>query len=446
MRLLGIAALIAPTAGCILAGPHPAGCDSSAECRANFGATSVCLDDGYCGIAEPSDGCATPQPVDLFDPGADYGDAILLGASFDAGDDPVVHEAMRLAVDLANQEGGLDGRPIGLAVCDAVGAGTWLGDTLAVPVVVGGLNDASALALRAALPSDTVLVSPGAIGPTFAALDSSASDSNPGRSWTVSPAATLEATAIVADLQARSMSTVALLAQDAPGSSELADAFEAEWGGTVTRYDFDDGSARNSAVASIALAGTVDVVLLAAATDEHAAQVLLNGDTLGVDTAEYFFTSASATPGWLSDASSVSDLFPLVRGTRLPSRENRLVFQHLDSSLAVATGSDASASRYAAEGWDAVWLGMMALAWGELQADGASADNAAMALRSFSQGPPVTLMESGWVDALGRLPDASSIDVDGASSDLDFGDDEQLIVTFRAWEIDETGAMLIDAN
>lgn len=436
MRRLGLLLSLALLAGsCSLTRPGRDACESHADCRGAFGFGFACGDEGFCRAVEPHPRCPTTFPADLTSPA--FADALVVGSVIDGSVE--THLARQRAVRLAFTEvrdlGGLDGREVGLVFCTnevdpriddlsqteaTAEVARYLEDELGVPVILGPpSSDATRAAFEAT--DEVLLISPSASSSTLTALEGDATDADPGRLWrTVAPDA-LQARVIADDLEMRGVSRVAVIAQDGAYGTGLADELEAAFGGEVERFGYDSASTRNAAATDAGASGAEEVLFFGSQTSDVVAFVLFADSFAGYADKEIFLSDSAANRDFLTGASAASGLFDRIRGTR-PAAPEGIVFDAFVSAYAAENmGANAEQFSFTAHAYDAAWIALLGATWAQLQEGGAlTPETIARGMRMTSAGPPFDLRISSYADITERFRLGESVDVRGASGDLDF--------------------------
>jgi ABC-type branched-subunit amino acid transport system substrate-binding protein len=137
-----------------------------------------------------------------------------------------------------------------------------------------------------------------------------------------------------------------------------------------------------------------------------------------------FLTDAAANQTVLSMAAAASGLFSRVRGTRPAPRDARdYVFASFVANYkAEYAGEDPSASTYSHHAYDAAWLALYGTAWSRLRENGVvSGLGVARGLRHVSSAAmPTAIIPSSWPTVLNAFRSGGSVNLSGASGELDF--------------------------
>jgi len=455
MRRLGWVLALSLLGSCSLTRADREACQSHADCRQAFGFGFACGDAGLCRPVPMHPRCQSTYPADLRAEG--FGDAFVVGSIIDSTVDTHIarQNAVRLAFTEVRDLGGLDGREVGLVFCTnaveprlddltqteaSAAVAAFLEDELGVPVILGPPSSDAARAAYEAT-DEALLISPSASSSALTMLEGDATDEAPGRLWrTVAPDA-LQARVIADDLDMRGVTSVAVIAQDGAYGTGLADELEAAFGGTVERFTFDSASARNAAATDAGASGAEEVLFFGSQTSDVTAFVLFADSFAGYADKNLFLSDSAANRDFLRDASAASGLFDRIRGTR-PAAPEGIVFDAFVSAYAAENmGANAELFSFTAHAYDAAWVALLGATWATLQADGAlTPENVARGMRMLSSGPPFDLRSSNYDDIAERFRLGESVDVRGASGDLDYDPTtEETRAPVQVWRIAASG-------
>jgi len=428
-------------AGCSLTRPDFTECSSSARCREVFGPGSVCNGEGYCEKAAPNPRCAATHPEDLFIRPESYPGAIVIGSLMDRSvTTHLAREgAIRLAVTQVREVGGLGGRAFGVVLCDisqgpqfdtltrteaAVKSARYLADAIGVSAIVGPSASTDAAEVFAALSGkDVLMISPAATSTTLTGLDTkNPTDENPGRLWRTAPPDHLQGDAIAIYLQQQSAKLVAVVHEAGAYGEGLAGVFEKSFGavgGSTTRFGFDSTSSRDAAVNEAGKTAADWVLFISSQTADAAA--FLNGaaSSAGYATKKMFVTDSAANADFLGKTMNLSALFPRVRGSRF-SVPAGPVYELFRASFKAAYQAEADDFSYVAHSYDATWLAFYGAARSHAREGLVHGLGMARGLRRLSLGVPVEVKPATWTDIATELAKGGSVDVTGASGDLDY--------------------------
>lgn len=433
-------------------------CTSDSACREAFGLGYACGPDGWCDAVAPSVRCTESYPSDALDRPESYSDAVVLGSLFDRGPDLPNAQAAQLAVREAAEEGGLDGRDLVLLSCThaedleldtltqgeaAATAVAWLADMGASVVLGPGSSGVALYAYSAAAERDVLLIAPSTTSPALTAIDGETStDTEPGLFWRTAPPDTYQARAIVADLSARDVTSLAILYQDGAYGTALAglvaDGFLT---GTANAYPFTTANERNAAVQAIGNTDADEVLIISSEVADIVAVLNTTWDLAGYADKGFFLTDSAVDPTLLSGLTDdAKDQLIRIRGTapRSPSGDTYELFR---ISYQSEYGTDPADDGWNAFAYDAGWLALYGLAWADLQeSDLTSGLAAARGLRRVSDaaGTEISLRASSWSTLQSEFSAGRAVDAVGASGLLDFDPDTGETTTpVEIWRIED---------
>lgn len=408
----------------------PDECASDDECVSAFGWGHQCDEEGACIALEPTTLCGSSWPAGAWEDRAAYRDSIVFGAFIDATPFPMERDAIRLAVDQVNDLGGIDGRPVLVLECDASEAqdrtaalsevSTFLGESGAgVSAMVGPITSSDARSLSGSLSS--VLVSPGASAISLAVTESAPV-------WRVVPSDYDLAQTIVRSMIDNGIGKSVTLHSREQGQSELAAALEEQVAIAAAEYvdlstellAFASATERDARVVEAAYANAdaviilsesqqdyVDVMLAASAIEEYADLIVYVGP-------------AAYRQEVLTEAAAASALFPNIRGVRSATRQGAVADVFRASFSATFGGANPDTSAYAGQAYDAAWSVFTAMMWGGMRYGTIEPVGVSEGLGNVSFGLPYALGPAGWADVAASFTEAKPVDLDGASSPLDF--------------------------
>lgn len=434
-------------AACSL-GPRPGECVDDAGCRQAFGFGSRCGGEGYCVQADDQPRCDASYPEDLLDRPEQYGDALVLVTLFQQQYDQPQRQGAELAVREVADEGALDGRPVVILHCDnderpdldtlsfedaTATLASYAVEQLGAQALIGpATSDTTLIAYEAVGPLGAVVISPSASSPLLTTADGAThSDDDPGLLWRTVPPDDLQAFVMVDDLRGRGVQAIALIDQTGAYGTALGDAVETQFqaaGGTVQRFSYANVNERNLATLSAGQAAVEEVVFVSSEVQdivEFVNAVANSADYLppAGEAKRLFLADAGADPYLLANASAaaVSDVFPLVRGTR-PQVPQGSVYDLFEIAYAAAwNGEDASAAVYSAYAYDAAWLALYGAAWATFNEPAVDGLGIAKGMRRTTGGVvPYPVQASSWEGVVEAFRAGDPIDVSGASGPLDF--------------------------
>jgi ABC-type branched-subunit amino acid transport system substrate-binding protein len=357
--------------------------------------------------------------------------------------------AVRLAVKEAGQAGGLDGRPVGVVLCNvaaraeldnltrteaAVASAGFLARTLGVPAIVGPSASADAQQVwEAVRPAGTLVISPAATSPTFADLEPAGSDERPGLLWRTAPSDALQGPLMADDMLARDVRAAVVIRETGAYGEGLASVFSKRFtgaGGTVQLLSIS-GEADIAAVLPRAAAERAPEILFVSSQQAWVTRFLeLAATNQALADRGIFLTEAAANQAVFDGAApAAAALFPRVRGTRPSARDpNDYVFaSFLANYRTEYGGQDPSAATFSAHAYDAAWLVLYGAAWSLFAERAVTGAGIARGLRRVSAGagapaaPAATpIIPASWPAVVAAFRARRAIEVSGASGELDF--------------------------
>jgi branched-chain amino acid transport system substrate-binding protein len=439
---------------------RPDACATDLDCRAGFGWGSTCTDDGFCAAPAPPARCERTLPEDLFQAPERYADRIVVGALYD----PVAHldsiQASELAITEVNQEDGLDGQEFALVVCDygegedglssteaAAEGAQWLADGLGVSAILGPRGSSRAKAAFEALDErDVVLISPSATSPELTEIDETMpTDERPGRLWRTVPPDTLQGEVIVADLVARNVTNVAVIAQEGSYGDALAALLDSgfeQQGGTLDIFSY--ANTPFGPIADVSAGDYEEVVFVSSDIGDYVKFLegaVASGDLLAAyDGMGIFLTDAGFSPELLTVSESSQVLFDNIRGSRPAPAEGPL-FDTFAAAFTTLYGTSPEESGFTVHSYDAAWLIFYAYAWAHFNEEDEGGRSLARGLRKVSDGTPAGIRPSGWDTVLEAFGSGASVDVAGGSGELDYDPaTEETSAPIEIWGIEEPNA------
>jgi len=462
-------------AGLVLAGGctfnlvDVAECETSAECRSDFGIGYVCNSDGLCDRVEPSLRCTETYPPTLFEDRFENRDRIVFGNVVDRSVTlfQAFEHSAHLAYDQANTRGGVEGRALGAVFCSveenpdlddldhvqaAVASVEFLARTVGVPAIVGPATSVEVQNSFLALAGqDLLMISPSATSPALTDLDpAEVSDDAPGLLWRTAPSDSLQGAAIARDMLARFPQGTKVAAIHEVGAygeglfEVFARAFREGGGGTVDEYPYEDSGQMADATVQAGSSGVPEVLFISSDTDTIIGFLDSVASLAEYETKTLFMTDPTANPDVLAQASESA--LSKVRGTRpAPLDENEDVYASFIAAYAAGFGEDVRAFPYTPNVFDAAWLLVYGAAWAALREDGAiTGSNMARGLRHVSSGQDVELRPSGWASVVQAFRDGNAVNVKGASGDLDFDPvTEETSAGIEVWRVENRSILSI---
>jgi branched-chain amino acid transport system substrate-binding protein len=420
-------------------------CTSNAECREAFGWGQVCGEEGLCEAAEAPSRCAQTWPEDLLTSREEHADDIVLGVNYDRTNFAYEVLAMRLAIIQANEQGGLDGRDFALIECDNqadasfddltqddanVEVTRWLADDIGVPGIIGpATSGRSEAAYQVAAPLGTLIISPSATSPALTDIDGlTSTDADPGLFWRTAPPDSLQgeviASYMINELDA---SVVSVVYETGPYGEGLADAFIENFEGTgrtIVKRSFASASERDEAIAAAGGGGFDQLLFIGSDKDDLTAMFYATGQlsafTNQEDPVGIFLSDGAYYIDIFEDVSEYDELFDQVRGSR-PTIIPGTVYDAFAASYAgTFGGQDPSEAGFTAYAYDAAWLLLYGSAWSNYQEDAITGIGIGRGLRKISSGEEIDIKPSTWISVRANFKAGESIDVVGASGELDY--------------------------
>jgi len=440
-------------------------CTSNTECRASFGLGSTCGGDGLCATAPVAPRCTQTFPDDLFSRQDKYKDTIVLGSLMDRSS--ATHAARerssRLAVKQVNEEGGVDSHTFGVVYCTyeanptfddlkapdaALASAHYLAESLGVPAILGpaGSGDTSAV-YQALAGTGTLVMSPSATSPALTDLDPPATDAAPGLLWRTAPPDTLQGPVIAADLAARSISQVFLIAQKGAYGEGLATVFQQSFKGDVTLRVFGSENERTAMVTEAGASPATEVLFISS-TQADVIAFLNAANQNPAYAMKTFFLTDSAANKEVIDGSPPA-LYPRIRGSRpTPVNSASPVFNNFSGSYASEYSEDVTAFSYTAHMYDATWLVFYGAASSLFSQKQVSGVGIARGLRRVSSGKAFDVQPLSWGGILETLRTGAGVNVRGASGELDYDPvTEETSAPIQVWVIgaNATGGFEVQA-
>jgi branched-chain amino acid transport system substrate-binding protein len=431
--------------GCSLGRFEYDACTSNEACRDAFGWGQVCGAEGLCETAEVPARCSQTWPDDLLTNAEEYTDSVVLGVNYDRTDFAYEVLAMRLAVIQANEQGGLDGRDFALIECDNRGNDSydeltqdeanvfnteWLADDIGVAGIIGpATSGRSEAAYQVAEPLDALLISPSATSPALTDIDGlSSTDTDPGLFWRTAPPDSLQGEVIASYmLNELGANVVSVVYETGPYGEGLADAFIENFEGTgrtVVKRSFDSASERDEAIAAAGGGGFDQLLFIGSEKDDLTALFFAAGQLAAFTTEEdpvgIFLSDGAYYIDIFEDVATQDLLFDQVRGSR-PTTIPGIVYDAFAASYAGAFGGqDPSEAGFTAYAYDATWLLLYGSAWSNYQEGEITGTGIGRGLRQLSSGEEVDIKPSTWISVRANFEAGVSIDVIGASGELDY--------------------------
>jgi branched-chain amino acid transport system substrate-binding protein len=440
--------------GCsVVARPDFEECKAHGDCRSAFGIGSTCGDDGLCAAPVVNKRCATTFPEDLFTRPENYKNAVVFGSLMDHSSS--THQrrerSSRLAAKQINEERGMDGRTMAIVFCTyeeniqldnlkptdaAVASARYLVNVLGVPAMIGpaGSGDASAV-YQALRGTGALVMSPSATSPALTDLDPQATDAKPGLLWRTAPPDTLQGPIIAADMAARGVTDVMIIAQRGAYGEGLATVFQQAFSRPVPVRLFGTENERNALVTEGGSASASEVLFISSTQADVIAFLQAAGQNSGYQTKTFFLTDSAANKEVIDG--SPPGVLDRIRGTRpTPVDSGEPVFNNFRGSYASEYNEDVTAFSFTAHTYDATWLVFYGSAWSNINEKNISGLGIAKGLRKISSGREFNIQPLTWGSIVEQFRSGSGVNVRGASGTLDYDPaTEETSAPIQVWVI-----------
>jgi ABC-type branched-subunit amino acid transport system substrate-binding protein len=447
-----------------------ASCTADSQCREAFGRGWGCEEaSGHCAEVAPDPRCDSYPAGILEDPAA-HEDRVLIGSVFQQGPDfnGMVRSA-RLAVIQVNDRGGIDGTPVGILECNSadadgggapygdgmtpeeatVATGNYLSDIWGVSAIVGPATSGRALlAYNAWSQRGTLLISPSATSPELTAADGlEATHEDPGLLWRTAPPDSFQGALLASMAIADGRSDVGVLSQTGPYGDGLADVFSADFDGggrSSTKYPFTTPTDLAEQITAAAAAGHDALLVVSSDTPDIIRFFNSAAGVASLHSIRIFLPDGAFSESLLADQDGVTSeardlLFPNVQGT-VPGLPRGPAFTNFTTLYrAVNNGEDPTVLPFTANAYDAAWLALSGYSWAAHNEGGISGIGAARGLLEISDpsfGTPLEIGPGSWTNIQSNFTAGRSIDVQGASGPLDYGDDGETVGPIDIWDLD----------
>jgi branched-chain amino acid transport system substrate-binding protein len=459
LALLTLASLAALAAGCSLDGFQFQACKQHAECRESLGFGAVCGKDGLCQQVQPSARCTSSYPDDLFSAPLRYRQTHVLASLMDRSSEAHVtrEKAIRLAVKEANAAGGLEGRDFALVMCDiradpslddlprtaaAVASATFVSRTLGVSAIIGPSASTDVEQVwQAVQDAGTLVISPAATSPALAGLETSTTEQRPGLLWRVAPTDSLQGRVIAEDMLARKVSKALVIRETGSYGEGLASVFSERFrqgGGSTVLVSIASEAQAQSAAAGLAAEDPEEVLFVSSQQAWIVAFLTAAGREPSYAARSIFLTDAAANQAVLTGAASAAGIYPHVRGTRPAPRDpsEYVLASFIADFRAEYAGALPTTATFSAHAFDATWLALYGAAHAVLREQHLTGEGIGRGLRRVASGADVPILQASWPQVLAAFRAGNSINVRGASGDLDFDPiSRELAAPIEIWTI-----------
>jgi ABC-type branched-subunit amino acid transport system substrate-binding protein len=467
MRAFTLFALALGGLACSATRVDQTACQNHGECRETFGFGATCNQDGLCAPAAPTARCKSSYPEDLWRRPLDYKDAVVVGSLMDRLSEAhkVRERAIRLAVEEADGNGGIEGRKMAAVFCDiadgkmngelgdnlgrleaAVADAKFMSEKLGIAVIVGpsASSDVGPVWEALHLPG-TVLLAPAATAVTLLTLEPTSTDEAPGFLWRMAPPDSLQGALIVQDMNARQVKGVFVIRQSdayGDGLSKVVQEQLMAGGKMVDIATITNDTQIGEAVAAAA-DSTADEILFISSQQALVSSFLNAVSGLADRFAKrgIFLTDSAANEDVLKGSKAATALFPRVRGSR---PKPRTLMDHVFASFVANYkskygGADPTGTSFVGHSYDAAWLGIYGAAWSLVTLGKVEGIGVARGLRHVSMGTPTDIVPSSLQKVVQSFRAMTPVNVTGASSELDFDPITRDVPSpFEIWLVDSS--------
>jgi ABC-type branched-subunit amino acid transport system substrate-binding protein len=399
-------------------------------------------------MAKRNDRCDQTYPSDLLTRPEKHSGDLIFGTLFDGQTDVPQRQSIELAAMQVNDNIGagdwLEGRKVGIVHCTyetdldlddldypeaAEAALTYLVDVMGIQALLGpATSSQSEVVYPLAESADVVVVSPSATSVFLNNIDGAIStDADPGLFWRTAPPDNLQGYAIANDMDARGVTSVAIVHQSGSYGTGLADVAIQEFGQLgieVERLVFGNASQLTDAIVDAARVDGVQEVLLISSEIADVVSFLNGAEgiseyTDAVDPLGVFLTDSGVDPILLEQTSGSLD--GQIRGTR-PRVPVGGEYEAFSVAYNVAFGEDPASQVFASFSYDAAMLALYGAAWAHYNESDVSGKNIARGFRQVSDESQEARGIRGTRYAEGVTPFklGQPVNLAGASGELNF--------------------------
>ena len=471
------------------------GCSSNSQCWTEYGTGYECKDadeeseleewmealEGTYLSCEPVSStprCNSSLPERVWENWSSYEDSYFIGQMFDGGlqADVVPDVAKISAADLAFQslreQPWLDDKEVvviscdygndddnlidGFSEADAVGTVTdYLVNRFGINVVVGPAGSGDVRAAYTIAQSEAVFISPSATSPDLSDIeDYSFSDETPGTIWRTVSSDELQAEVLsfAMSLHPEDNERVGIIYQSGLYGGAFKDILSQSLGLQGISYyavEYEAGDQQNIEEALDTLLTDLSDVTKVAFISSDGNDIIEFIDEIdrdeGYANTRFYLTDSAAKDFVIDNISSIlqnnEDLRTRIMGTKpaLP-QEDAPLYADFSTRLLADYNLEASKNVYAAYTYDAAWLAFLGIAWDHYNGTGRPQD-IALGLRNISDQTQesLPLSTSGLVDILEAFEQGQSVNIVGASGELDYSSTtEEVQNAVELWTIDES--------
>jgi ABC-type branched-subunit amino acid transport system substrate-binding protein len=412
-------------------------CGSHADCYADVGPGMWCSEEGEC-LDVPLDDRCTSEPAGLFGDPIALGDHLLLGSIFDEALFSGMANAAELAVQQANDRGGLGGRSFGLLRCtssgndpaeDGADLAAYLLDGFGVAGIVGPATSTRTETLYVETSRRGALqITPGGSSPALTDLDGSSSTHDaPGLLWRPI-GSDVEQGRVLAQELLRLASpslpgSVAVVVETGLHGDAIWEGVDSVLGGDALEHRFQNETE------------LLEIVTLLDSDDWDAVIVGVSSVATNARFLEWahgrqefqdrplLMSSGAADAGVFEELTGVAASFPpnvRVLDWHPPQGE---VYNAFSAAYQATYGGDPAIEPLTAHAHDAGWMMLAGAAWSYSQTDTLSGIEMARGLRRISDGEELSVGGSSWANLRDRLAGGETVDLAGASGPIDFDPD-----------------------
>lgn len=434
----------------------PPACGTGHDCRKLAGG-GACVN-GFCVSTFPQDPQCTQihEPADLLNARLAGPDSpLVIGSIYSLGElkDQVLTESVRLVVDEINNKGGKmnRGKRLGVVVCDNGGpqnmaqgeeratltnkAVDYLAGTLGVPYIVGPLSSSDSLLIIARLKEKnypTVVISASATSPTLTDADDPLGNGQPGLFWRTCPSDLLQGKVMATDVVGLdpAVTKVAIVYGNDTYGQGLSKVFRETYGLANTMLfpvdepQFNDDAAManlGTQVAAYAPNGIL-VITVRAGNTIRAVQAL---STTTAATAKFYFTDGAKDATALFDPAltpAVKTILEASLGTA-PASPSGNVYDIFSAGYKSKFSRDPADFSFTAHAYDATYVGAYGVLWASRKDDNYDGYQVAEGMTKLAVGTATEVTFGTWSNARTALVNEMSINLTGASGQLQFNAD-----------------------
>jgi branched-chain amino acid transport system substrate-binding protein len=233
---------------------------------------------------------------------------------------------------------------------------------------------------------------------------------------------------------------VAVIFDQGVYGSALAEVFEAQFdelGGDATLLPFSNDVEQGERTAEASVGDFEEVLFISSQSSAVIAFLDSAAGLEGFDNKSIFLTDSAANADVLASANPAR--FSSIRGTRPAAKDPEdLVFASLISAYAGEYGEDIRRFSFAPHSFDAGWILMAGLTWANAQSPEVDGSAIADGLRHISSGERVEARPSSWRSLHDAMEAGTSVDLEGASGNLDYDSEtEETSGPIETWIIED---------